>query len=346
LKITETSFGVYNTESIAEYTLSNENNLSLKILTLGGIIREVNFCGNNRVLGFNKLEDYVSSRFYFGALVGRVSGRISNGKIVINRKYYKLDQNEGTTCLHGGRSGFTFRVWKLESRNISNESASITLKYTSPDLECGFPGELTVLTKYTIYKDDSFTIEYLGDTTKSTTVTLTNHSYFNLNNNLGIDVLNHYLRIDSDNYIKLDKNNIPTKICGVEGTPFDFRRGKTIELDMDLTNDDLKYTKGYDHPLILNKCSTNQIELYCKNSGVKLNISTTEPVVILYCSNNLSEGYYISEGKRTFRYQGVCLETQWYPDALNQNFLPDNIFKPSDKYYSKTRYAFNLSDYK
>lgn len=341
MKIKETSFGKFNNKVIKEYTLDNGNNLSLKILTLGATIREVNFNGKNRVLGFNNIEDYISSRFHFGALVGRVSGRISKGKIQIGEKDYKLDQNEGTTCLHGGKEGFTFKIWKLENKEITNEFASITLKYISPDLESGFPGEFTAFVKYTILKDDSFEIEYSGFASKNTPVTLTNHSYFNLNDDLSTDILDHDLTINADKYIKLDQNNIPTGIAEVEDSPFDFRRGKTIKAHMNLNHYELKHTEGYDHPFILKNVNTNQIELYCKESGVRLILFTTEPVVVLYCSNKLRGGYMLSEGIETFKYQGVCLETQWYPDAINQEFLPDNILEPGNKYYSKTRFKFS-----
>lgn len=341
MEIKEALFGVYNNQEIKEYTLDNGNNLSLSILTLGATIKEVNFNGKNRVLGFDNVEDYIDSRFYFGALVGRVSGRISKSEFKIDEKSYRLDQNEGTTCLHGGKEGFSFKVWQIHDSIVSDESTSLTLKYISPDLDCGFPGEFTACVKYTVYKDNSFEIEYGGVTSKDTPVTLTNHSYFNLNNDLSKDILDHNLRIDADKYIELDHNNIPIGISNVEGSPFDFRMGKTIRKDMNLDYDELKSTKGYDHPFILNNQNTNQVEVICKESGVKLNLFTTEPVIIIYCSNNLSNGYTLAEGKETFKYQGICLETQWYPDAINQDFLPDNILKTGEEYYSKTRFAFN-----
>ncbi|MDY0236436.1 MAG: aldose epimerase family protein [Gudongella sp.] len=341
MNIEEVSFGIYNNQEIKEYTLDNGNYLSLKILTLGAIIKEVKFKGKNRVLGFNNVEDYINSRFYFGALVGRVAGRISNGEFHIGEKSFKLDQNEGKTCLHGGKEGFTFKVWELEDSVVSEEFASVTLKYISQDLDSGFPGVFTVYVKYTISKDNSFKIEYSGFSSKDTPVTLTNHSYFNLNNDLSNDILDHYLKIDADEYIRLDKNNIPIEISRVEESPFDFRKSKIIKRDMDLNHEELKVTKGYDHPFVLNDGSANQVELFCKESGIKLNLFTTEPVVVVYCSNNLGGGYTLIEGEETFKYQGVCLETQWYPDALNQEFLPNNVLDQGKEYYSKTKFKFS-----
>lgn len=343
MEYTETYFGKYKNLTIREYTLDDGNNLIVKILSLGGTIREINYKGKNRVLGFNNAHDYINSRTYFGAIVGRVAGRVSNGTIRVDGVDYKLNQNEGTTCLHGGQEGFSFKVWEFEESKISDNSVSVTLKYISPDLESGFPGEVTVFVRYTVYDDDSLSIEYFAKTNKTTPITLTNHSYFNLNDDLNEDILEHFLKMDADSYLKLDKKGIPVRAVSVENTPFDFRSAKMIKSDMDLSFEDFKYTQGYDHPFILNgeKC----IELYSKKSGISLSVETTEPVVVLYCSNKLEKDLLLSNGEKTFNYQGVCLETQWHPDALNQDFLPDNILEPEEKYYSKTIYRFKqISD--
>ncbi len=341
MNLSKRLFGKYKGSDVYEYTLDNGNHLNIKILNLGGIIREINYKGKNRVLGLDNVEGYVNSDAYFGALVGRVAGRISKGIIEIDNTIYKLDQNEGSTCLHGGSQGFSFKLWELEGEEVTDNRVSITLKYISPDMEGGFPGEVTVYAKYTVDKENSLTIEYFATTTKATPTTLTNHSYFNLNHDLKEGILDHILTIDGDYYIRLDEKNIPIEIAGVEGTPFDFRHGKKIGTDMDLTHEDLLHTKGYDHPIILNKNKGGQIRLYSESSGISLSIETTEPVVVLYCGNGLDDSTILSGGERTFKYQGVCLETQWYPDALNQPFLPNNILKADERYYSKTIYKWN-----
>ena len=155
----ETYFGKYKNYPIREYILDNDKNLIVKILSLGGTIREINYKGKNRVLGFNNVDDYINLRTYFGAIVGRVAGRISSRLIRIDGVDYKLNQNEGTTCLHGGQEGFAFKAWEFEESKISDNSVSVTLKYISPNLESGFPGEVTVFAKYTVYDDDSLSIE-------------------------------------------------------------------------------------------------------------------------------------------------------------------------------------------
>ncbi len=248
-------------------------------------------------------------------MVGRVAGRVSKGEVLISNKKYKLDQNEGSTCLHGGDEGYSFKVWEYVDSIVKKDSVSIILGYTSPDFESGFPGELINHVKYTVYKNDSLSIEYFAKSTKDTPITLTNHSYFNLNGDLSTDILNHILYIDADKYMQLDENNIPITISNVGQTPFDFRSGKAVNKD--------------------------QIILSSAKTGIQLKINTSEPVVILYCSNKLEEGLTLSNGDRTIRYQGVCLETQWYPDAINQEFLLDNILKAGEEYNSKTVYKFH-----
>ena len=334
-------FEVYKGREIIEYCLKNNNHMEVKILNLGATIREIIYQGSNRVLGFDHIESYLDQGTYMGALVGRVAGRISGGKFIIKDKVYELDKNEGTTCLHGGNQGVSFQIWKLEKEIITEDSVGIVLRYISRDLECGFPGNMDILVRYILGEDDSLTIEYFAETDKDTIITLTNHSYFNLND-LNEDILNHELMLDANEYIRLNEINLPIGLADVENTPFDFRDGKTILKDMDLSHRELIRSEGYDHPFVLNRNNDIPIILSSKKSGIKLSIETSEPVVILYCSNKLKEDLPLSDGAKTFQYQGVCLETQWYPDAINQDFLPKNLLKSGEKYYSRTRYNFDI----
>lgn len=333
-------FGVYKGIEVIEYILKNKSNMEIKILNFGAIIRGIIYKGRNRVLGFDNIESYVNSSTYMGAIVGRVAGRISQGEIEINKTTYELDKNDGSNCLHGGNQGFSMKNWEMVDETIGEESLGIVLKYISKDLECGFPGEITTYVRYTLRNDDSLTIEYFAKSDKDTIITLTNHSYFNLNDNHNEDILNHELMIDANKYIRLNENNIPIAISNVEDTPFDFRSSKTIEKDMDLSHDELMNPEGFDHPFILSKNNGESATLSNKKSNIQLSIETTEPVVILYCSNKIKEGLTLSDGNKTFKYQGLCLETQWYPDAINQDFLPNNVLRKEDKYYSRTTFSF------
>lgn len=344
MNIIKRNFGSFKDKEVIEYSLDNGQDLEVKILNLGCIIRELNFKGKNRVLGYKNLEDYLNRKGNLGTVVGRVAGRISGGQISIDGQDYELDKNEGSTCLHGGSDGFARQVWDLVEEEIEVDFISLKFKYVSEDLEGGFPGQLTVYNKYTINKDNELVVEYFGQTDKPTIVTLTNHSYFNLNDDLRQGVLDQYLYIDADKYISLDEKSIPKTIKEVEGSPFDFRQERVIGEGMDLDHEDLARTRGYDHPFILKKNKEDEIVLRSRESGLELAVETTEPTLVVYTSNGLREGMDLSQGEVTFPYQGICLETQWYSDAINQDFLPKQILRPGEEYYSRTIYKFSLKD--
>jgi aldose 1-epimerase len=64
---------------------------------------------------------------------------------------------------------------------------------------------------------------------QTTGLALTNHSYFNLSGNLKDTILNHHVTIKSKRFGKLNKTLMPTgKLLNVEGTTFDFRKGKKL----------------------------------------------------------------------------------------------------------------------
>ncbi|MDX9916991.1 MAG: aldose epimerase family protein [Gudongella sp.] len=341
MKISKEKFGMMNGKEIYEYTLDNENGLVVKIIEYGAIIREINYKGYNRVLGYNTLDEYLVDKNSFGAAIGRVAGRISGAEITIGDDVYKLDSNEGANCLHGGNHGFGKVAWEFHEEIINATSISLVLKHLDKDRENGFPGNLQTYIKYTLGKYNSLVIDYNARSDKDTLITLTNHTYFNLDDDFSDNILFHKLRIDADRYISLDGNSIPLGIKNTEGTVFDFREEKYIGRDMNLEDQELKETLGYDHPFILNKSTVNEIELFSEKSGVRMSVQTTEPVVVVYAGNKFDEKTTFGKDVRLKKYHGIALETQWYPDAINQKFLPDNILKRGEEYHSRTRFIFN-----
>ena len=73
-------------------------------------------------------------------------------------------------------------------------------------------------------------------------------------------------------------------------------------------------------------------EISEKISGRKLTISTNQPGVQLYTGNHLSGKFNQN--------QGLCLETQHYPDSPNNDNFPSTVLKAGEKFYSKTTYFF------
>ena len=103
--IKKQAYGETDGKKVYSYTLTNSNGLKAEIINLGGIItklyvpdRQGNF--SDIVLGYDRLEDYISKGGYFGALIGRYGNRIAKGKFSLNGVEYKLAQNNGGIIVH------------------------------------------------------------------------------------------------------------------------------------------------------------------------------------------------------------------------------------------------------
>jgi hypothetical protein len=185
LKSEKRLFGTLNDGSnVDKYTFSNSRGMQVSVLTYGGIIQEIIAPDRNGILadvtlGFDNLQDYVSSSPYFGAIIGRYGNRVANGRFTLNGVDYQIPVNDGAHALHGGPEGFHTKLWN--ARQIHDVSAiGVELTYLSPDGEMGFPGNLQVFVRYTVNNANELRIDYSAVTDKETVVNLTNHAYFNL----------------------------------------------------------------------------------------------------------------------------------------------------------------------
>ena len=72
-----------------------------------------------------------------------------------------------------------------------------------------------------------------------------------------------------------------------------------------------------------------------------MQVLTTAPGLQLYTSNFLDGSTVGKEGAAYQRYQGVCLETQNFPDAINQApAFPSALLRPGETYRHTTIYRF------
>lgn len=324
---------------IEQYRLSNNNGFSVIIMTYGGIIKEINVPDKNGkieniVLNYGKSEEYLEDNFFVGALIGRYANRIENGTFSLENENFQLDKNEGNNHLHGGKKGFNKNFWKVVDYDSVNEKF-IKLSYYSKHLECGYPGNLNCDVKYSINDKDEFTIEFMAISDKDTIFNPTSHSYFNLNPSK-ISILDHELKINAKKYIPVNKNSMPKNVLkSVFDTAFDFNKSKNIRDDMNKNDDQLLTSKGYDHCFVLDKNKTNiAAELSENTTGRKLIIKTDQPGVQLYTGNHL-EGNFRKN-------QGLCLETQNFPNSPNIKSFPSSVLKANRNYYSKTSFHFTL----
>lgn len=315
---------------IKKYTLKNEF-LTIEILNLGGIIHGIYMPdseGNveNIIHGYDKIEDYKKNEAFFGALIGRIAGRIKNGSFELNGHQYQIPKRDRGNALHGGLEGFDTKFW-----NVNALENALELTYRSCDGEEGFPGNVDVTVIYRL-EGNSLSIEYDAVSDQDTVFNMTNHSYFNLNPQT--DILNTHLYINSDSLIEIDESSLPTgKLMSVDGSPFDFRRLKRIGRDIDSHHKQLDLGCGYDHPWRLNQGSPKLI-MHEEESGRMISIESDQEALVLYSYN-----FPIKKEKERI---ALAIEFQNDPDGMNQDSLNSCILRKGEHYKQKTVYTFEV----
>jgi len=338
-------------QTIEEYTLTNINNMEVKIITYGGIITSIRVPdrnGNmtNVALGFDTLEKYETQNPFFGAITGRYANRIADGKFTLNDTTYTLDVNDGPNSLHGGAKGFDKRVWS--AKEITQEGqAGVELSRLSADGEENYPGNLTVTVTYLLTNENELRIDYKATTDATTVVNLTNHSYFNLKGEGEGTIYDHIITLNADGYTPTNATLIPTGVIEpVEGTPFDLRIPKVIGAGERSSHEQILAAKGYDHNFVLNRDRITDGKLgfaarvYEPTSGRMMEVWTTEPGIQFYAGNFIDSTLVGTSGRLYRQSDGFALETQHFPDSPNQPQFPSTVLNPDETYQSTTVYKF------
>ena len=320
--------------TIKVFQIKNEN-ISAEVLNYGGIISQLNVPGKDRklrnvVLHFDNLEHYIDNPFYLGGIIGRYANRMGQASLPLGNKVYPLTANEGVNQLHGGLKGFNRVYWGVEQLT----DAKLKLTYTSKHLEEGYPGNLKVTVYYEV-AEHGLIITYQAKTDQTTVLNLTNHAYFNLDDDTNKLIFDNHLKVNSVNVVKASDNMIPTgEIIDISGTALDFSKGKAIGPDIQSKNELLANTNGYDHCYAFEGSDLKDMAILTSNeSGISLGVYSSEPGMQLYTANFLKEPFK--------PYTAVCLETQHFPDSPHQPSFPSTTLKPGDEFKSQTIYKFS-----
>ncbi|KAB7667631.1 aldose epimerase family protein [Bacillus sp. B1-b2] len=347
MQITQKLFGKMEEKEIIEYTLKNNQGMEVSCLNYGGIVTRVivpNKEGKleNVVLNYASLDEYLNDTYYFGALIGRVAGRIKGATFELNGKTHSLEINDNRNNLHGGKKGFNRVIWDTELLE-NEEEVAIKLMYHSPDGEEGFPGNINVEVLYTLNNHNEWKISYKGNSDEQTILNMTNHTYFNLSGNAKRDILQHQMQLKSDKVLELDQELLPTgEWISVENTPFDFQERATIEKGVLADHEQtILAGNGYDHPFLLNAHNDQEIQLIDEESGRILTIETEEEGVVIYSGNQMEEKGMVS-GVPCRKYLGICLETQGLPDAIHHSAFRSWVIDKDRPYQTETVYRFDV----
>lgn len=318
--------------SLSPITLSKGTGLEVELLPYGATIRSIRLFGQELTLNYPHAADYQTDPFYLGATAGRVANRIAKGSFELNGQSYQLDCNNGPNHLHGGVTGFNRRDWQV----LRQQPDSVQLYLHSADGDQGYPGAVQVWQQFRIV-DQQLELSFLALSNKDTLLNLTNHCYFNLNTD-GSSIENHQLQLTATHYLPTDQQAIPTgERRAVAGTAFDFTQAKLVGPALLQQDQQLALANGFDHCFIWQGAQAAELKamalLSSAESGRQLEVFSTQPGLQLYTGNFLAAPFAPR--------QGICLEAQGWPDAINQLGFPTTQLKAGELYQQLIVYKFS-----
>ncbi|MDG1750242.1 MAG: galactose mutarotase [Thalassotalea sp.] len=353
VRIIEQSFGQLSTgEQASLYTLTNQQGMQIKITNFGGIIVSILTYDKTQrladvVLGYDRVSDYENDSYYLGAVIGRYAGRIDKGQFELNGKRVQLALNAPDSQLHGGKKALNKQLWQATVAEDKN-SSSVTLTYTSPNGEEGFPGEVKFTVNYRLTDTNELVVEYFAQTNKDTIINLTQHSYFNLSGHNSGDIHQHKVSINADYFLPMSEQAYPTgQIKSVNDTAHDFTQLKCLAENINNNeNEQIRIGLGFDNYWLLNDNAMTMDEYAAQAvdemSGRRMTVYTDQPSMILYTANYIDGSHY---GKGDFCYQrraALCLEPQRANNKEKGVNIENCKLTPEQPFYSKTRYVFDV----
>ena len=152
-------------------------------------------------------------------------------------------------------------------------------------------------------------------------------------------MLGHLLQLNASAYTPADAATLPTgEIAPVDGTCMDFRTAKPI--GQDIHDAALAPFRGYDTNFCLDGKGLRKIgQAEGDQTGIVMEVETTLEGVQLYTGNFISDRAG-KNGARYASYSGFCLETQHYPDAINQPAFPSPVLRQGEPLHETTIYRF------
>ena len=132
-------------------------------------------------------------------------------------------------------------------------------------------------------------------------------------------------------------NDLDTRLSNIQAC-MDFRTAKPI--GQDIHDAALAPFRGYDTNLCLDGQGLRKIgQAEGDQTGIVMEVETTLEGVQLYTGNFISDRAG-KNGARYASYSGFCLETQHYPDAINQPAFPSPVLRQGEALHETTVYRF------
>jgi aldose 1-epimerase len=318
------------------------------VLTYGGIITSIRVpdCRgriDDVVLGFSGLGPYLANLPYFGAIIGRIAGRVSGARFTLEGRDYLLARNNGHNHLHGGRVGLDKRVWSAQPVVRADGFESLRLYYRSPDGEENYPGTLDITVTYTLTAANALVIETEAIADRVTPLSMTNHSYFNLAGEGAGSIAAHTLQIDAESYVPTDDSMTLSGRCmPTEGQASDFSHPRILAdaiPDLFMSHGDLYLLRGPGEAIP--ERPTVAARAVEPGSGRVLEVSTNEACLQFYTGLSLDGTLVGKSGRAYGPHAGFALECEGYPDGVSVPQFGDILLRPQQPQRRMTIYAFS-----
>ena len=331
------------------FTLKNDHGMSVKVLSYGGVITQVNVPdrkgqAQNVALELADLKAY-EARANFSSLLGRYANRISNGGFSIDGVRYDLPSSAEGVSSHGGPTGFSTRLWTGTPFKRRGE-AGVTLAYTAADGEGGYPGALKVAVTYTVTRKNVLRIDYRATTDKPTVINLSHHVYFNLAG--GGTIYDQTIQVMASKYTPINARKLATgEIAPVAGTALDLRQPARLGDRVTADDQQIKFANGFDHNFVVDGGGRGKLVAAVRvadpASGRTLEVRTTQPGVQLFTANSFNGSLKTPDGRALEKGAGLAIETQHFADSPNQPNFPSTVLRPGRTFKQTTEFRFGAA---
>lgn len=325
--ITRKAWGTVRKQEVFLLKLENSAGAFVELTNYGATLVSINVPDKegrlgNVIIGFPTLESYLDDTCYIGSTIGRYANRVSNAQFILDDITYQLEANDGVNANHSASSGFNSKVFGFE---INDDELVFVLH--SNDGEGGYPGNLSLRVTYKWSEDNELSIHYKAVSDKNTFANFTNHAYFNLSND-DLTIADHQLNISAKNIVDAGADYIPTgKITPAEPIVLDLNKGINSYYILD------------EDKLAANNYAALLTE---SSSGRTLTITTSYPGIFLYTGDYLHSKHLNLNNRYCQPFEGLCLECQLYPDAMNRPEFPSALLLKHEVYSEYINLKFGL----
>lgn len=323
--------------SVSTQVLQNINGMRVELIDFGARVKSIKLPINGQLtemtLTYDEANDFLTDPYYIGATCGPVCNRIKDAKMVVEGTSYSLNKNDGENCLHSGEDNLSLRFWR--AAEVTDNSVCYQLMIA--DQEIGFPGNVEYSVEYKLTDSNRLEINYHAVSDKTSAINLTNHCYFTLGEESCADLK---VLLNADSFLEKYSDGLPTGEiidCNKLGQSANLKSDLKISRLIEQSNyQQVIDESGFDHCFVLQKSSFKQekARLTSIKNGIAVSVYTDQPCIQFYTGKFLSGAFDA--------YQGVCLESQGYVDAVNQLQFPSILVDKNTRYNKRVSYQFDI----